>query len=248
MCLSLFLFLFSLFSLSSLYLFLLAHSFYFYPFLKCLSSPTYQMRTVRDQQPSFVLDAILVQNGNLLKESRKVNDDAITKNADTLPRTYSVTPQSEEGREKYTQTTEFVHNTKETTKQQEKENEGKDEAEKGEGERAPFSLVMPHGMRWNAYFLSPTTTVWPALDPPLYRQHMSNLSATASTNFPLPSSPHCAPMMAVSLFVSVNAAMCSFFSLLQSERNDKKTKRQLTSQPSKREVDCSDIRYFATKY
>mmetsp|Transcript_36669 Transcript_36669/g.95338 ORF Transcript_36669/g.95338 Transcript_36669/m.95338 type:complete len:227 (-) Transcript_36669:2-682(-) len=54
-------------------------------------------------------------------------------------------------------------------------------------------LMMPQGNKWKAYFLPSTTNVWPAFAPPLKRAQTCASFAMMSTNFPLPSSPHCAP-------------------------------------------------------
>ena len=56
---------------------------------------------------------------------------------------------------------------------------------------------MPEGIRWKAYFFSPTLTEWPALEPPFQRMAKSKCSVSRSTIFPLPSSPHCRPTMEV---------------------------------------------------
>src|SRR3954447_15210525 len=50
-------------------------------------------------------------------------------------------------------------------------------------------------MRWNLNTSSPRTIVWPALLPPWKRITRSACSASRSTTFPLPSSPHWAPTM-----------------------------------------------------
>src|SRR3954451_25370049 len=50
-------------------------------------------------------------------------------------------------------------------------------------------------MRWNLNTSSPRTMVWPALLPPWKRITRSACSASRSTTFPFPSSPHWAPTM-----------------------------------------------------
>src|SRR5918999_2063953 len=50
-------------------------------------------------------------------------------------------------------------------------------------------------MRWNLKTSSPRTIVWPALLPPWKRITRSARSASRSTIFPFPSSPHWAPTM-----------------------------------------------------
>ena len=64
------------------------------------------------------------------------------------------------------------------------------------------SWKMPDGMRWSTNVSSVALAVvhwmvWPALAPPWYRATMSTSGASRSTTLPLPSSPHCAPMMMV---------------------------------------------------
>src|SRR3954453_12477033 len=56
-----------------------------------------------------------------------------------------------------------------------------------------FGRMTPVGRREILKALPPTTTVCPALPPPLYRTTMSNPSPRRSTIFPLASSPHCNP-------------------------------------------------------
>src|SRR3990172_4801932 len=60
---------------------------------------------------------------------------------------------------------------------------------------------IPEGMRWKMNFSSPTMTVWPALLPPWKRTTTSAWSASMSTIFPLPSSPHWAPTMTTLLAI-----------------------------------------------
>src|SRR5829696_4221016 len=54
---------------------------------------------------------------------------------------------------------------------------------------------IPDGIRWNFHFTPSRTMVWPALLPPWKRMTRSAFSASRSVIFPLPSSPHWAPMM-----------------------------------------------------
>ena len=54
---------------------------------------------------------------------------------------------------------------------------------------------MPEGSRCSAYFSSPTTTVWPALLPPLNLTTYSTRLPRRSVARPLPSSPHWAPVI-----------------------------------------------------
>src|SRR5438034_11513896 len=56
---------------------------------------------------------------------------------------------------------------------------------------------MPDGIRWNLNVSPLRTIVWPALLPPWKRTTASARSASRSTIFPLPSSPHWAPTMAI---------------------------------------------------
>src|ERR1035437_4898160 len=56
---------------------------------------------------------------------------------------------------------------------------------------------MPDGMRWRANCPRWLTTVCPALSPPEKRMTYLAFSASMSTIFPLPSSPHCAPITAI---------------------------------------------------
>src|SRR5688572_913466 len=56
-----------------------------------------------------------------------------------------------------------------------------------------FSCRIPDGIECRTYFSRPTTTVWPALLPPLYRTTTSTCGPMMSTTLPLPSSPHCVP-------------------------------------------------------
>src|SRR2546428_13979687 len=55
----------------------------------------------------------------------------------------------------------------------------------------------PAGTRFRMVFSPFTTSVWPALLPPWKRTTTSAPAARRSTTFPLPSSPHCVPMMTV---------------------------------------------------
>src|SRR3989344_8080153 len=55
----------------------------------------------------------------------------------------------------------------------------------------------PEGRRRKTCFLPLTTIVCPALAPPEALATISKCSARRSTIFPFPSSPHCAPMMAL---------------------------------------------------
>src|SRR5215216_6552256 len=55
---------------------------------------------------------------------------------------------------------------------------------------------MPDGIRWNLNVSPSRTIVWPALLPPWKRTTRSACSASRSTTFPLPSSPHWAPTIA----------------------------------------------------
>src|SRR5207247_5289474 len=52
---------------------------------------------------------------------------------------------------------------------------------------------MPEGIWCSTNSPAPVFTVWPAFAPPWYRTTRSALSASTSTIFPFPSSPHCAP-------------------------------------------------------
>src|SRR3954454_4297298 len=52
---------------------------------------------------------------------------------------------------------------------------------------------MPDGIRWNLNVSPSRTIVWPALLPPWKRITNSACSASRSTTFPFPSSPHWAP-------------------------------------------------------
>src|SRR5690606_1052542 len=56
---------------------------------------------------------------------------------------------------------------------------------------------MPEGSRCSAYFSSPTTTVWPALLPPLNFTTQSVRSPSRSVALPLPSSPHWTPTITI---------------------------------------------------
>src|SRR5215213_11357257 len=56
-----------------------------------------------------------------------------------------------------------------------------------------FGRMTPVGRSESLNALPLTTTVCPALAPPLYRTTMSNPSPRRSTIFPLASSPHCNP-------------------------------------------------------
>src|SRR5687768_6889888 len=58
-------------------------------------------------------------------------------------------------------------------------------------------LKMPEGTRWSLNSPPSLTTVWPALLPPWNRMTRSASCARRSVIFPLPSSPHCAPTIAV---------------------------------------------------
>src|SRR3989454_12030764 len=55
----------------------------------------------------------------------------------------------------------------------------------------------PAGTRVRTVFSPVTTSGWPALLPPWKRTTTSAPAARRSTTFPLPSSPHCVPMMTV---------------------------------------------------
>src|SRR5690606_38698794 len=59
------------------------------------------------------------------------------------------------------------------------------------------SCSVPQGRWWSLKTSPPTTTVCPAFAPPEYLTTTSASWARASTTLPLPSSPHCAPMMAM---------------------------------------------------
>ena len=52
---------------------------------------------------------------------------------------------------------------------------------------------IPDGSRCSAYFSPPTTTVWPALLPPLNFTTYSMRDPSWSVALPLPSSPHWTP-------------------------------------------------------
>src|SRR5436309_3246479 len=62
---------------------------------------------------------------------------------------------------------------------------------------------MPEGTRWKWNSLSPTTTVWPALRPPLARTTSLAGSARKSTSLPLPSSPQWPPTTTITDIRSV---------------------------------------------
>src|SRR5688572_32587708 len=59
----------------------------------------------------------------------------------------------------------------------------------------------PDGNRCSTNDSSPTWTEWPALCPPWYRTTISNRSASRSTILPLPSSPHWAPITAITFAI-----------------------------------------------
>ena len=54
---------------------------------------------------------------------------------------------------------------------------------------------IPDGIRWSFHVWPSRTIVWPALFPPWKRTTASARSASRSVTFPLPSSPHWAPMI-----------------------------------------------------
>src|SRR3569833_4425767 len=58
---------------------------------------------------------------------------------------------------------------------------------------------MPDGISDRMVFLPPMTNVWPALWPPWKRATAAARSVRRSTTLPLPSSPHCVPMMTTNL-------------------------------------------------
>src|SRR5690606_15384252 len=69
---------------------------------------------------------------------------------------------------------------------------------------------MPEGSRCSAYFSSPTTTVWPALLPPLNLTTQSVRSPSRSVALPLPSSPHWTPTITIpGMGVPPGTARCS---------------------------------------
>src|SRR6202022_2550195 len=58
---------------------------------------------------------------------------------------------------------------------------------------------MPDGISDRMVLRPPMTNVWPALWPPWKRATAATRSVRRSTTLPLPSSPHCVPMMTTNL-------------------------------------------------
>src|SRR5208283_2290812 len=68
---------------------------------------------------------------------------------------------------------------------------------------------MPEGTMWSLNSPLGFMTVWPALSPPEKRMTASAFSARRSTIFPLPSSPHWAPITATTdILFSSNGRAC----------------------------------------
>src|SRR5580700_9042593 len=62
---------------------------------------------------------------------------------------------------------------------------------------------MPDGMSDRMVLVPSITSVWPALCPPWKRATAATRSVSRSTTLPLPSSPHCVPMMTTNLPTTV---------------------------------------------
>src|SRR5208282_5730630 len=67
---------------------------------------------------------------------------------------------------------------------------------------------MPDGIRRSTVFLSPITSVWPALWPPWKRTTPWACSVSQSTTLPLPSSPHWVPITTTFLPMVLRPPVC----------------------------------------